>query len=158
MAAIADSGNGSNDGSAAHVEDKGAGGSGSAAPWIEHALRGAEDLKQAVTVAAETAFQVAGSSADEITKTVTSSTVSAMQLAGSSLSWAFSAYSETLDVAKVIRGFLNEKGKFSPFLSSSFLLNVWWILSRTKFKWRETIMLLPKKWQWRRSKVLFFPF
>ncbi|XP_042431051.1 RGS1-HXK1-interacting protein 1-like isoform X1 [Zingiber officinale] len=100
MAAIADSSNGSHDGSAARVENKGADGSSPAAPWIEHALRGAEDLKQAVTAAAETAFQVAGSSADEITKTVTSSAVSAMQSAGSSLSWAFLAYSETLDVAK----------------------------------------------------------
>ncbi|WOK94927.1 hypothetical protein Cni_G03632 [Canna indica] len=101
MAAIVDSGSGPESG-AAPAPAKGAGGAGGETRWVEHAVRGAENLKQAATAAAESAFLIAGSSAEDLKKTVSSAADTAMQSAGSSLSLAVSASSERLEEAKVI--------------------------------------------------------
>lgn len=99
-------------------QEKREGGAFGDARWIEHAVRGAEDLKQAMTAAAESAFQVAGSSAEDLKKTVTETADSALQSAGSSLSWVFSASSETLEQSKVRCVFLLEFPSFALVLIS----------------------------------------
>ncbi|RRT59896.1 hypothetical protein B296_00019086 [Ensete ventricosum] len=100
MAAIADSGSGS-DSAIARSPAKGAGGLAGEARWVEDALRGAEDLKQTVTAAAESAFQAAGSSAEDLKRSVTAAADSAFQSVASVLSRIVSDSSESLEEAKV---------------------------------------------------------
>ncbi|CAL9047764.1 RGS1-HXK1-interacting protein 1-like [Musa acuminata AAA Group] len=100
MAAIADSGSGS-DTAIARSPAKGAGGLAGETRWVEDALRGAEDLKQTVTAAAESAFQAAGSSAEDLKRSVTAAADSAFQSVGSVLSRIVSDSSESLEEAKV---------------------------------------------------------
>lgn len=119
MAAIADSGSGS-DSAIARSPAKGAGGLAGETRWVEDALRGAEDLKQTVTAAAESAFQAAGSSAEDLKRSVTAAADSAFQSVGSVLSRIVSDSSESLEEAKVRLGY---RPFVPPFPSGLILLH-----------------------------------
>ncbi|KAG6491182.1 hypothetical protein ZIOFF_052516 [Zingiber officinale] len=63
--------------------------------WLRRAC---ERMKRTLSSIAQTMIEI--DSTNEITKIITSSVLSAMQSARLSLSWAFSTYSETLNMTK----------------------------------------------------------